>query len=177
VNNVDNYVLQRQSDRRGRRHHTQKGCYILLRLAFALTISCDAFLFLFLVSDPSGSSTSIPSTSLRPAAPLEPRLLAFCFSRRRSATSLSTTLSASSCSAFSCALAALWSERETSFASSVWRSVAVVEDQCSREVRISVMDSWGASLSDGIFYLEVLLLLVQSPADDVEIDGLDDEVL
>jgi len=31
--------------------------------------------------------------------------------------------------------------------------------------------------SDGIFYLEVLLLLVQSPADDVEIDGLNDEVL
>ena len=123
------------------------------------------FLFLFLASDPSGSSTSIPSASLRPAAPLEVRLLAFCFSRRRSATSLSTTLSVSSCSAPSRALAALCSARETSFASSVWRSVAVVEDlcverervsgyiipgtvayQCSREVRISVMDSWGASL-------------------------------
>jgi hypothetical protein len=31
--------------------------------------------------------------------------------------------------------------------------------------------------SDGVFDFELLFLLVQSPADDVEIYGLDDEVL
>jgi hypothetical protein len=31
--------------------------------------------------------------------------------------------------------------------------------------------------ADGILDLELLLLLVESTADDVEIDGLDDEVL
>jgi len=31
--------------------------------------------------------------------------------------------------------------------------------------------------ADGIFDLELLLLLVKSPADDVEIDGLNDEIL
>jgi hypothetical protein len=31
--------------------------------------------------------------------------------------------------------------------------------------------------SDGIFDLELLLLLVESTADDVKIDGLNDEVL
>jgi hypothetical protein len=51
------------------------------------------FLFLF---EPPGSSTSIPSSSFRPALAAA-RLLAFCFSRRRSATSLSTTFRASSC--------------------------------------------------------------------------------
>jgi hypothetical protein len=37
-------------------------------------------------------------------------------------------LSASSCWAFSNALVVLWSESETSFESSVWRSVSVVDD-------------------------------------------------
>jgi hypothetical protein len=89
--------------------------HIRLRLVRTLTISCGAlranqqsasrghekrkgggetyFLFLF---EPPGSSTSIPSSSFRPA-PAAARLLAFCFSRRRSATSLSTTFRASSC--------------------------------------------------------------------------------
>lgn len=31
--------------------------------------------------------------------------------------------------------------------------------------------------ADGIFDLELLLLLVESPADDVEVDGLNDKIL
>jgi hypothetical protein len=97
---------------------TKKTVHIRLRLVRTLTISCGAlrsqisnqslgrgrtprkkrkgetyFLFLF---EPPGSSTSIPSSSFRPALAAA-RLLAFCFSRRRSATSLSTTFRASSC--------------------------------------------------------------------------------
>src|SRR5216684_2245030 len=75
--------------------------HIRLRLVRTLTISCGAlarsekrnqclgpdglnhtyFLFLF---EPPGSSTSIPSSSFRPALAAA-RLLAFCFSRTRSA--------------------------------------------------------------------------------------------
>jgi hypothetical protein len=90
------------------------------------------FLFLFLaVSDPVGSSTSMLSSSrrsFRPAAPPAPRLFAVCFSRKRSATSLSAELRASSCSASSRTLTVLCSARVTSFASSVCRTVAVVCD-------------------------------------------------
>ena len=90
------------------------------------------FLFLFLaLSDPAGSSTSILSSSrrsFRPAFPLAPRLLAFCFSRKRSATSLSVELRASSCSVSSRALRVLRSASVTSFVSSVCRTVAVVCD-------------------------------------------------
>lgn len=144
---VDSYVLQRRKDKKKKGH--RKRSSIPVALGFCLdhllcpkrVISASGrqtptrrdhtyFLPLFPAPDPPGSSTSIPSTSrpsFRPAAAAA-RLLAFCFSRRRSATSLSTTLSASWCSVSSRALAALCSESETSFASSVWMSVEVVED-------------------------------------------------
>lgn len=83
------------------------------------------FLFNF---EPPGSSTSIPSSSFERPALAAARLLAFCFSRRRSATSLSTTFRASSCWVSSRALTVLCSASDTSFESSVWMSVAVVED-------------------------------------------------
>ena len=126
------------------------------------------FLFLFLaVSDPAGSSTSMLSSSrrsFRPAAPPALRLFAVCFSRKRSATSLSAELRASSCSVSSRTLTVLCSARVTSFESSVCRTVAVVcdlfilfqttqsdqdeniTDQFSKEDRISVTAAGGTSL-------------------------------
>jgi hypothetical protein len=159
---------------------------------------------------------SIPSAS-RPffrVAAAAARLVAFCFSRRRSATSLSTTLSASWCSVSSRALEALCSESETSLASSVWRSVAVVEDlffyfyffeggsigrgqrRTKKKEAAAGKEYFGIRYlpvlqgvqnfpngfvgnvsTDGIFDFKLLLLLVESPADDVEIDGLNDKIL
>jgi hypothetical protein len=140
---VDSYVLQREyrGDRKcssipiapaSRLDHLM-GPESVVSVSWRQTLTKrdhTYFLPLFPAPDPPGSSTSMPSTSrpsFRPAAAAA-RLLAFCFSRRRSATSLSTTLSASWCSVSSRALATLCSDSETSFASSVWMSVEVVED-------------------------------------------------
>lgn len=91
----------------------------------------------------------------------------------------------------------LLSASDTSFESSVWRSVAVVEDLRwgSGELRLKSMLRKGATLpllqgiqnsrdgfvghisSDGVFDLELLLLLVESPADDVKIDGFNNKIL
>lgn len=195
----EEYGLQRQKDRRRRigRGHRQKkkdnrshpialGAHLdhLLRCSTRVKNKHSTneiemggggtyFLFLF---EPPGSSTSIPSSSFERPALAAARLVAFCFSRRRSATSLSTTFRASSCWVSSRALTALCSASDTSFESSVWMSVAVVEDllssslllskvntgggdeeksgekkksrtyHCSKEVRIPAIASWGTSL-------------------------------
>ena len=88
----------------------------------------------------------------------------------------------------------LWSASETSFESSVWRSVAVVEDlyfflrhkvllakngflpllQGGQNARDGFV---GHISSDRVFDLELLFLLVESPADDVEINCFNDKIL